>query len=104
MKYNFKDGIGGAFTHIPRPACNVYHRKLVILEVHNFLDRRVISTYRHLSFYEHLGRELIFIVDQFYHFEDAAKIHPILLSYTLSPCLPTDPLAFISIYHDTEPC
>jgi hypothetical protein len=104
IKYNFKDGIGGAFTQIPRPARNIYHGKLVILEVHDFLDGRVISTYRHLSFREHLGRELIFIVDQFYHFEDAAKIHPILLSYTLSPRLPADPLAFISTYHDTEPC
>jgi hypothetical protein len=104
IKYNFKDGIGSAFTHIPRPARNVYHRKLVILEVHDFLDGRVISTYGHLSFCEHLGRELIFIVDQFYHFEDAAKIHPILLSYTLSPRLPADPLAFISVYHNTEPC
>jgi hypothetical protein len=104
IKYNFKDGIGGAFTHIPRPARNVYQGKLVILEVHNFLDGWVVSTYRHLSFCEHLGRELIFIVDQFYHFEDAARIHPILLSYTLSPHLPADPLPFISTYHDTETC
>jgi hypothetical protein len=104
IKYNFKDGISGAFTHIPHPARNVYQGKLVILEVHDFLDRRVVSTYRHLSFREHLGRELIFIVDQFYHFKDAAKIYPILLSYTLSPCLPADPLSFISTYHDTEPC
>jgi hypothetical protein len=104
IKYNFKDGISGAFTHIPCLARNIYHGKLVILEVHDFLDGQVISTYRHLSFREHLGRELIFIVDQFYHFEDTAKIHPILLSYTLSPCLPADPLAFISTYHDTEPC
>jgi hypothetical protein len=104
IKYNFKDGIGGAFTHIPCLARNVYQGKLVILEVHNFFDGRVISTYRHLSFREHLGRELIFIVDQFYHFEDAAKIYPILLSYTLSPRLPADPLSFISTYHDTEPC
>jgi hypothetical protein len=104
IKYNFKDGIGGAFTHIPCPARNVYQGKLVILEVHDFLDRQVVSTYGHLSFREHLGRELIFIVDQFYHFEDAARIHPILLSYTLSPRLPVDPLPFISTYHDTEPC
>jgi hypothetical protein len=104
IKYNFKDSISGAFTHIPRPARNVYQGKLVILEVHDFLDRRVVSTYRHLSFREHLGRELIFIIDQFYHFEDAARIHPILLSYTLSPRLPADPLPFTSTYHDTEPC
>jgi hypothetical protein len=91
IKYNFKDSIGGAFTHIPRPARNVYQGKLVILEVHDFLDGRVVSTYGHLSFCEHLGQELIFIIDQFYHFEDAARIHPILLSYTLSPVSPRTP-------------
>jgi hypothetical protein len=104
IKYNFKENIGSAFTYIPCLACNVYQGKLVILEVHDFLDGRVISTYRHLNFREHLGRELIFIIDQFYHFEDAGKIYPILLSYTLSPRIPADPLAFISTYHDTEPC
>jgi hypothetical protein len=104
IKYNFKEGIGSAFTHIPRPARNIYQGKLVILEVHDFLDGRVVSTYGHLSFREHLGRELIFIVDQFYHFEDVARIYPILLSYTLSPHIPADPLPFISMYHDTEPC
>jgi hypothetical protein len=104
IKYNFREGIGSAFTHIPHLARNVYQGKLVILEVHDFLDGRVVSTYGHLSFREHLGQELIFIIEQFYHFEDAAKIYPILLLYTLSPRIPADPLSFISTYHDTEPC
>jgi hypothetical protein len=104
IKYNFKESIGSAFTNIPRLARNVYQGKLVILEVHDFLDGRVVSTYGHLSFREHLGRELIFIIEQFYHFEDTAKTYPILLSYTFSPRIPADPLAFISSYHDTEPC
>jgi hypothetical protein len=55
IKYNFKEGIGSAFTHIPRLARNIYQGKLVILEVHDFLDGRVVSTYGHLSFCEHLG-------------------------------------------------
>jgi hypothetical protein len=38
IKYNFKEGIGSAFTYIPRLARNIYQGKLVILEVHNFLD------------------------------------------------------------------
>jgi hypothetical protein len=104
IKYNFKESIGSAFTNIPRLARNVYQGKLVILEVHDFLDSRVVSMYGHLSFCKHLGWELIFIIEQFYHFEDTAKIYPILLSYTLSPRIPADPLAFISSYHDTEPC
>jgi hypothetical protein len=104
IKYNFKESIGSAFTNIPRLARNVYQGKLVILEVHDFLDGQVVSTYGHLSFREHLGWELIFIIEQFYHFEDTAKIYPILLSYTLSPRIPADPLSFISTYHDTEPC
>jgi hypothetical protein len=104
IKYNFKESIGSAFTHIPRPTRNVYQGKLVILEVHDFLDGRVVSMYGHLSFRKHLGRELIFIIEQFYHFEDTANIYPILLSYTLSPRIPADPLPFISTYHNTEPC
>jgi hypothetical protein len=55
IKYNFKDGISGAFTHIPRLARNIYQGKVVILEVHDFLDGQVVSTYGHLSFREHLG-------------------------------------------------
>ena len=104
IKYNFSEGIGKAFINIPRLARNCYHGKLVLLEVHDFLDGRVVSTYGHLQFREHLGRDLVFIVDQFYHFEDAARIFPILLPYTLCPRIPADPLAFISTYHDTEPC
>ena len=104
IKYNFREGIGVAFTHIPQLARQVYQGKLVILEVHDFLDGRVVSTYGHLKFTQQLGQEIVLVVDQFYHFEDKVRKSPVLLNYTFSPRIPADPFLFILTYHDEEPC
>jgi hypothetical protein len=70
------------------------------LEVVDFLDGRIITTYGHLRF-EVNGQ--IFAHQQGYLFEDTIRAHPSLLSYCLSPRLPADPFDFISTYLDDEP-
>ncbi len=71
---------------------------LVILEVQDFLDGRVVTTYGYLAF----RREDTFVVQQAYHFKDAAWTHPSLLHYCLYPCVPADPFDFVSTYPDYQ--
>ena len=76
-----------------------YLGALVVLEVHDFLDGRVVTTYGYLTFAE----ENIFIINQAYYFEDAIRTSPHLLAYCFTPRIPADPFDFISTYSDNQP-
>jgi len=71
---------------------------LVILEVQDFLDGRVVTTYGYLAF----RREDTFVVQQAYHFEDVAWTHPSLLSYCFYPRILADPFDFVLTYPDYQ--
>ncbi|KAH9018400.1 hypothetical protein EDB84DRAFT_1442447 [Lactarius hengduanensis] len=48
--YDFRDGLGAAFTPLSNLIRAGYIDTLVTLEIHDFLDGRVVTTYGHLHF------------------------------------------------------
>ena len=75
-----------------------------MLEIHNFLDGRLVSMYWYLHFSTVPDEDSqVFAIDQTYYFEDRLCTHPQLFEYTLFPCIPADPFDFISTYPDNEP-
>ncbi len=98
IKYNFHGGLRSAFQPLNLLIKEAYVGMLVILKVQDFLDGRVVTTYGYLVF----RREDTFVVQQAYHFEDAAQTHPSLLSYCFYPRIPADPFNFVSMYPDYQ--
>ena len=77
IKYNFRDGIKRAFAPLNNLIKDAYNYVLVVVEVHDFLDGRVVTTYGYLTFFG----EQIYTVLQGYHFEDTVRTNPQLLTY-----------------------
>jgi len=98
IKYNFRGGLRSAFQPLNLLIKEAYVGMLVILEVQDFLDGRVVTMYGYLAF----RREDTFVVQQAYHFKDAARMHPSLLSYCFYPRIPADPFNFVSTYPDYQ--
>ena len=94
IKYNFRQGIQNVFAPFPLWYREAYTHLLVILEVQDFLDRQVVTTYGYLSF---MG-DNIFVTSQGYHFKDVVRSNPHLLQYTFAPHILADPFDFISTY------
>ena len=103
IKYNFRRGIAEAVTGLPNLVRATYEGVLVIVEIHDFLDGRTVTTYSYLHFNHRFGVDQNFIVNQGYHFEDAVRTSPHLYSYCFSPRIPEDPFDFISTYFEDEP-
>ena len=103
IKYNFRRGIAEAVTGLHNLVRNTYKGVLVIVEIHNFLDRHMVTTYSYLHFNHRFGVDQTFIVNQGYHFEDAVRTSPHLYSYCFMPRIPEDPFDFISTYFKDEP-
>jgi hypothetical protein len=99
IKYNFRKGIREAFTPLNKLIRQAYTNTLVVLEVQDFLDGQVVTTFGYLAF----QGTSIFRLYQAHHFDDAAWTAPLLLSYCLTPCLPLDPFEFISTFEDNKP-
>ena len=64
IKYNFRRGIAEAVIGLPNLVRNTYKGVLVIVEIHNFLDRRMVTTYGYLHFNHRFGVDQAFIVNQ----------------------------------------
>ena len=90
-------------TGLPNLVRNTYEGVLVIVEIHNFLDRCMVTMYGYLHFNHRFGVDQDFIVNQWYHFKDTVRTSPHLYSYCFSPRIPEDPLNFISTYFEDEP-
>jgi hypothetical protein len=99
IKYDFRKGIREAFAPLNEPIRQAYTNTLVALEVQDFLDGQVVTTYSYLAF----QNNQVFGLYQAYHFDDAARANPLLLSYCLTPRCPLDPFEFISTFEDNEP-
>ena len=71
---------------------------LVVVEIHDFLDRWVVTIYGYLAFFDNK----VSTIHQGYHFENTVRMNPQLLSYCFTPQIPADPFDFISTYPDNE--
>ena len=98
IRYDFREGIRTAFSPLNELVRGAYTNTLVVLDIHDFLDGRVVTTYGYLSFLN--GQ--VFALYQGYHFDDEVRSRPHLLSYCLAPRLPLDPFDFITTFSDNE--
>jgi hypothetical protein len=99
IKYDFRRGIREAFAPLNELIKQAYTNTLVVLEVQDFLDRWVVTTFGYLAF----QGTSVFRLYQAQYFDNAARTAPLLLSYCLTPRLPLDPFEFISTFEDNEP-
>jgi len=99
IHYSFRASIKDTFQQRPTSHRICYSGALILSEVYDFLDGRRIFVYGFLYFDS--GR--IFITNQSYFCEDAARVHTHLLRYTLTPRLPLDPFLCIGAFRDEDP-
>ncbi|KAF8461968.1 hypothetical protein DFH94DRAFT_686968 [Russula ochroleuca] len=100
VRYTFTFAIKNLFREAPNEIRELFIGFLVILNIHDFLDGRQVTTYSYLAFSAEGG---IYCIDQGYHCEDVVRVAPFLLSHTLTPCIPADPLDHIVIMPSTLP-
>ncbi|KAH9167538.1 hypothetical protein EDB89DRAFT_1909952 [Lactarius sanguifluus] len=100
VRYDFHEGLQQAFAPLSNILRAGYIDSLVTLEVQDFLDGRVVTTYRHLRF-TYDGQ--IFALYQGYFFEDLIRSNPLLLSHCLTPRVLADPFAFVPAIPDSHP-
>jgi hypothetical protein len=100
IKYTFAAAIKALFREAPNIIRELFVGSLIILDIHDFLDRRQVTTYSYLAFSQEGD---IYCVDQGYHCEDVIRAAPFLLAHTLTPRIPADPLDHIVITPSTLP-
>ena len=103
IQYTFRIGIKRAFDQIPILGRRAYNETLVVLEVLDFLDGRVITQSGYLSFRDREREDTIYVTGRGYQFKDGLHAHPTLSAYTFFPCIPADPFDFISVHQDKVP-
>ena len=102
--YTFANGIKSAFNQIPVLARRAYEGTFVVLDIHDFLDGRVVTTYGYLAFGDRNGEgNSVFITEQSYHFQDGLRENPQLSAYTFCPRIPADPHNHLHTYYDDLP-
>ncbi|KAH9069430.1 hypothetical protein EDB83DRAFT_2518590 [Lactarius deliciosus] len=100
VRYNFREGLREVFGPLPNVIKAGYLDSLVTLEIQDFLDGRIITTYGHLRF--SLNGQ-VFAFHQGYFFEDIIRSNPSLLSHCLTPRVPADPFSFVPVILDSVP-
>jgi hypothetical protein len=100
IKYTFAATIKALFRETPNVIRELFVGSLIILDIHNFLDGRQVTTYSYLAFSQEGD---IYCVDQGYHCEDVIRAAPFLLAHTLTPRIPADPLDHVVITPSTLP-
>ncbi len=89
IRYDFREGLRRAFSPLNNLIRVGYIDSLVMLEIQDFLDRRIVTMYGHLRF--SVGGQ-VFAYQQGYLFEDLARASPSLLAFCFTPRIPADPL------------
>ena len=85
-------------------ARRAYEGTFVVLDIHDFLDGRVVTTYGYLAFGDRNGEgNSIFVIEQNYHFQDGLRENPQLSAYTFCPRIPADPHNYLHTYYDDLP-
>ncbi|KAH9160245.1 hypothetical protein EDB89DRAFT_2082152 [Lactarius sanguifluus] len=100
VRYDFREGLRQAFAPLSNILQAGYIDSLVTLEVQDFLDGRVVTTYGHLCF---TFDGQVFALYQGYFFEDIIRSNPHLLSHCLTLRIPVDPFAFVPAIPDSTP-
>jgi hypothetical protein len=100
IKYTFGTALKALFKEAPNIIRELFVRSLVILDIHDFLDGRQVTTYSYLAFSEEGD---IYCIDQGYHCKDVIQAAPFLLAHTLTPRIPADPLDYVVITPSTLP-
>jgi hypothetical protein len=100
IKYTFTAALKNLFKEAPNAIRELFVRSLVILDIHDFLDGRQVTTYGYLTFSQEGS---IYCIDQGYHCEDVIRAAPFLLAHTLTPHIPVDPLDHVVITPSTLP-
>jgi hypothetical protein len=104
IRYTFVNGIKHVFEQLPVLARRAYEGTFVVLDIHDFLDGRIVTTYGYLAFGDQNGEgDSVFVTDQSYHHVDGLRENPGLSAYTFSPRLPADPHAFLHTYYEDQP-
>ena len=104
IRYTFANGIRNAFAGLPVLARRAYEGTFVVLDIHDFLDGRVITTYGYLAFGDRLGEgDSVFVTDQSYHFKDGVREEPRLTAFTFYPRIPADPHSYLHTYYEDQP-
>ena len=104
IRYTFANGIKNAFEGLPVLARRAYEGTFVVLDIHDFLDGRVITTYGYLAFGDRLGEgDSVFVTDQSYHFKDGVREEPRLTAFTFYPRIPADPHSYTHTYYEDQP-
>jgi len=99
LRYSFESSIVQTFLRLPLYLREAFTGALVILDVTDFLDGRLVTSYGYLAF----EGNSVFAKDQGIHCEDVVRAAPQLLAHTLTPRLPANPLDFIFLYLDHVP-
>jgi hypothetical protein len=100
IKYTFATAIKALFRETPNIIWELFVRSLIILDIHDFLDGRQVTTYSYLAFSQEGDN---YCIDQGYHCEDMIRAAPFLLAHTLTPRIPADPLDHVVIIPSTLP-
>jgi hypothetical protein len=100
VKYTFTATLKNLFKEAPNAIRELFVGSLVILDIHDFLDGRQVTTYSYLAFSQEGS---IYCIDQGYHCEDVIRAAPFLLAHTLTPRIPADPLNHVVITPSTLP-
>ena len=100
IRYDFREGLRRAFSPLNNLIRAGYIDSLVTLEIQDFLDGRIVTTYGHLRF---LVGGQVFAYQQGYLFEDLAWASPSLLAFCFTPHIPADPFDYITTVPDSQP-
>jgi len=100
IQYDFREGLRRAFSPLNNLIRAGYIDSLVTLEIQDFLDGRIVTTYRHLRF--SVGGQ-VFAYQQGYLFEDLVRASPSLLAFCFTPRIPADPFDYITTVPDSQP-
>ena len=104
IRYTFANGIKNAFNRLPVLARRAYKGTFIILDIHNFLDGRVVTMYGYLAFGDREGEgNSVFVTDQNYHYKDGLREEPCLASYVFHPRIPADPHDYLHTYYEDQP-
>jgi len=92
LESSFVDSIKFIFEQFPPNWLIHFEGALVPLAAYDFLDRHIATLCRCV----HFTVDGIFVIDRNTHTEDILRTQPRLAAFVCTPCIPTNPFAFIT--------
>jgi hypothetical protein len=100
IKYNFRRGIREVFAPLNELIRQAYTNTLVVLEVQDFLDGRVVTTFGYLAF----QGTSVFRLYQAQYFDDTARTAPFFFPIVLPLVFLLTPSSLLVPSKTTNPC